>query len=292
MSFIGNKAWSALASLALVGVLAGCGISKYPGQPNLKTNGYSKIDMENLEGDGLYVYEASYDNTPGGGGVAAVITKRYPGAQTWTSNVRTGEDGSVYRVKSEYKGARVEMMAFPSINQIMMPADSSVEFFNEYDYSLNEIDSRNLAEENYFSSNRGMRKLNQAGLISFKQKLQAIMLGKPNVYGGLTYEVVSIDLDGKNFKPTKVIQIKTNLFQSAFNTNVTGEIRRDVAGFIERNFPKGFKGNVTVHLTSGEKLELKSPGRIHTPATAKAAGVNVVIRSRLELDELAKKFSN
>ena len=70
-----------LAAFAVVG-LSGCGMAVYPGQPGMVTNGYSKIDLENLDAEGLWVYEVVYDNRAGGKGVGAIVTKLYPGAQT------------------------------------------------------------------------------------------------------------------------------------------------------------------------------------------------------------------
>src|SRR5690242_1796241 len=85
----------ALFSLTLILGLSRCGIVTYPGQPGMATNNYSKIDAEYLDAAGLFFYEVSYDNRPKGVGVGAIVTKLYPGARTYTSNVRTNADGTL-----------------------------------------------------------------------------------------------------------------------------------------------------------------------------------------------------
>ena len=99
--------------VALLGIwasifLSGCGLVGYPGQAGMATNGYSKIDMEFLDASGLWTYEVSYDNREGGAGVTAIISRLYPGALTYTSNSRSGPDGTHYRHKEPYQGSTVQ----------------------------------------------------------------------------------------------------------------------------------------------------------------------------------------
>ncbi|MCX6131006.1 MAG: hypothetical protein NTX25_18350 [Proteobacteria bacterium] len=135
---------SLLGSMAMSLLLSGCAIQNYPGQPGVRTNGFAKIDMETVDESGLWVYEVSYDNSEKGGGLEQVVTKLYPGALTYTSNVRGNADGSLYRHKFPYKGAAIQMIWLPKSNTILMPPDSQVVLVVDYEKSLDEIDDRNL----------------------------------------------------------------------------------------------------------------------------------------------------
>ncbi|MEZ4749646.1 MAG: hypothetical protein R3B54_03170 [Bdellovibrionota bacterium] len=156
-------------------LLAGCGVSQYPGQPGVLTDKHSKLDIETLAGDGLYTYEASYDNRLNGPGMGAIVTKYYPGALTYTSSVRTNADGSLYRVKGAYKGARVEMISLPQQNQILLPPESTVLLFAEYELSVDEVDAQNLAEADLFTPS--WRKLSRIAKQAAEMKLAWLKAG-------------------------------------------------------------------------------------------------------------------
>jgi hypothetical protein len=256
----------------------GCGIVSYPGQPGVVTDNYSKIDMEDLEADGLYVYEVSYDNTAGGAGVGAIVTKLYPGAQTYTSNVRTNADGTTYKVKGQYNGAVVEMISLPAQNQIIMPSNSTVQFMTSYQYSLNEIDDVNKAEMNLLANG----KLTDDAVKVKRSRWEWLKAARFNPNGTLSYEVTAIELDKQKFVPSKAIAVETSVFQNSIKTNFDSKLRSEAAQFLETNFPKGFKGAAKVYLKGVNDPMPISLG-LHTPKTAEASGIKIVRNARPEL---------
>lgn len=269
-------------------VAAGCGVVEYPGQPGVVTNSYSKIDLEYLEEEGLFYYEAIYDNRPGGAGVGALITKLYPGATTYTSNVRTNADGTVYRVKGQYDAGLVQMISIPSVNQVHISPQSKVLFLVSYDQSLDEVDDRNIAEEQIFSPER-ILDLVWPGLERLRQKLEFLKSGSLLPSGNLSYEVVSLSLGDKVFRPSKSVSFETNFGQNALHSNCNAALRNEARGFLESNFPKGYHGTVLVELASGVKLPL-SLG-LDTIDTLKASGKQVIPNASEALaKEVALKF--
>jgi hypothetical protein len=253
--------------LGSIGILTtGCGIANYPGQPGLVTNGYSKIDLEVLMDDGLWVYETTYDNRSDGKGVSAIVTKLYPGARTYTTNVRTNEFGTFYRTKSPYQGASVQMISMPQSNQYVVAPDSHVMIIVDYDAPLDEVDDRNLAEEKIFtesllSESKPLSK-HALELKSFRHEL--LKLGRLNLMGNVSYEISAIEFAGKIFTPEKMIRVESNILQNGLRTNIDNKTRYDFVRFLDYNFPEGFRGEILLHV-NGEKKSFKPPMTIKTP---------------------------
>lgn len=287
-----NSSFKRMFFVLLVMGTAGCGMYNYPGQPGVRTNDFSKLDMEDLEDDGLYVYEASYDNTAKTGkGVGALITRRYPTALTYTSNARVNSEGTLYRAKLEYQGSRIEMISIPSINQVMMPPDSTVWGWLYYDTSMDEIDDRNMNEEGIFVT-QDPEKLLERGIKNIKQKYDLIRLGKLDlVRGQLSYDIKAVKFAGTTYKPAANIGISTNLSLSSIHSNVSLDTKKSFASFLETNFPKGFKGKLSLVLADGTEYEVNTMIGVHTAKTAKNAGMNVIIKTTRELEEIASRYS-
>lgn len=265
---IGTAVRGVTWGLALL--LSGCGLLKYPGQPGIVTNGYSKIDMEVLDTTGLFIYEASYDNRPGGKGVGALVTKMHPGAQTFTAAVRTNADGTLYRAKGQYLGAEVQMISLPQQGQIMMPPDSKVMLFLEYDVSLSEIDDKNVAEQALFTAGGNLASVSA----SARRQLEWLRAGRWAQDGTLSYDIEKVELGEHVFTPPQSLELKTNLQQSAvrlITNRVTGEA---FVKFLEANHPKGFKGSARFFLR-GSQSPIAIPLGVHSVATAKAAGIQI-----------------
>ncbi len=255
----------------LPGFLSSCAVSTYPGQPGLVTNGYSKIDLEVLMEDGLWVYETTYDNTPKGKGVSAIVTKLYPNARTYTTNVRTNEYGTLYRAKAPYQGGVVQMISFPLANQHVVPPDSHVMFLVDYEAPLDEVDDRNLAEEGIFSSEKldetknPAKKLTGAAMDLKTFKFNLLKAGHLDAFGNISYEVKAVDFGSKTFTPDKSVRIETNLLQTGLRTNVDQKTRGELVRFLDYHFPQGFKGNLTLHV-NGEKIPFTAPFTLKTPS--------------------------
>ncbi len=268
-------------------LLSGCGISAYPGQPGVVTNNYSKIDMESLQADGLFVYEAIYDNRPGGKGVGAIITKLYPKAQTNTSNVRTNADGTLYRVKAQYDGAEVQMIAIPSLGQVHMAPNSKVQFLISYKQSLDEVDDKNIAEEHLFKPVKALA-AEAMRIKTFRWDLLKAGRLLPN--GNLSYEVTALGMDAKQFVPSKPVLVETNLFQNSLRTNLTIEQRTEALQFLETNFPKGYQGVVKIQLKGATQPFPVRLG-IHSVKTAQAAGMQIMKDASTQMArEVAEQF--
>lgn len=259
-------------ALLLFPLITACGVVSYPGQPGVVTNGYAKVDMELLEQPGLFVYEVVYDNGPGGQGVGAIVTKLYPGARTYTSNVRTNADGTVYRAKAQYQGAKVEMIAIPALNQIYVAPDSQVQFLIGYETSLDEVDDRNLSEEGIFSG--GLQAKAQGRWHRARQLVDAIRAGTLTKRGRLAYNVVKAEMAGKIFTPSQPVSVETSLTQNAVLTDLSSSTKKEAADFLEANFPKGYRGKVHFHLSNGTKLTFSVDA--HTFKTAVASGKKVI----------------
>jgi len=261
-------------SVAMGGLFAlgGCGLLRYPGQPGVATNGYSKIDLEDLEADGLYVYEISYDNRAEGKGIGAIVTKLYPNAQTYTSNVRTNADGTLYRVKGQYDGAEVQMISIPALNQILLPPNSKITFFIEQYVSSDEVDDRNLAEEKLF---KPTETITRAGWDLRMFRWSLLRAAKLLPSGNLAYEITSLDMAEHKFTPSTAILIETNFFQNGIRTNLTPALRAEAVQFLETKFPTGYQGTVKINLKQGAPPISVKIG-IHSLKTAEAAGVKVI----------------
>lgn len=289
MRFFGQKLKvSALVlGLVLVGGI-GCGIVEYPGQPGVVTNSYSKIDLEDIGPEGLWAYEVAYDNRTGGPGVAAIVTKLYPKAKTYTSNARSNADGTFYKVKTEYAGATVQMISLPKLNQVMMPPNSQVFFWIGYSESLDEIDDRNLAEEKIFG--KGL-KLSQKALAKARQKFQLLRAGTLTGDGMLSYEVSKIMLDNVAYELPQAVIVETNVLQNGIRTNISAETKKAFRQFLENTFPKGFKGTLKA-MVKGVENPIEFGVRIHSETTARAAGIGVIHKSQSELQQLAAQMAS
>jgi hypothetical protein len=275
----------AVTGIGLCLALAHCGVATYPGQPGFATNSYSKIDLEYLDTAGLFFYEVSYDNRAGGAGVGAIVTKLYPGARTYTSNVRTNADGALYRAKGQYDGAKVEMIAMPKINQIYVAPDSEIQFLIDYEDSLDEVDDANVAEKGIFTGAQafarlGARAMNRA-MDRMKQRLQLLKAASLKRDGSLAYAVTEAKFGSEVWKPVATVNLETTFFLNAVRTDLTPEMREELAKFVEAKFPKGFKGEVSLAV-KGATAPLKFRLGVHTVKTAQASGIKVISKSSQE----------
>lgn len=261
MKCVGSRFFSLLGFLS-----TGCAIANYPGQPGLVTNGYSKIDLEVLMDDGLWVYETTYDNRPQGKGVSAIVTKLYPGARTYTTNVRTNEFGTYYRAKSPYQGASVQMISMPQTNQYVVSPDSHVMLIVDYDAPLDEVDDRNLAEEKIFTdfTDTNENKMPQRALDMQTFRHQVLKAGRLNLMGNVSYDITAVEFAGKTFTPDKIIHVESNLLQNGLRTNLDLKTRQEFVRFLDYNFPQGFRGEIFIHV-NGEKISFKPPMMLKTP---------------------------
>lgn len=244
-----------VTAVSLTFFLSACGISKYPGQPGVQTDGYSKIDMEYLDESGLFVYEAVYNNKKGGDGVAALITKFYEGARTYTSNVRTNADGSLYHVKQEYKGASIEVIAMPATQQVYLKPGSLVQLYLSYDVSMNEIDTKNISEENIFATIVPQQwiRLSQKAWESRSQLWEIARAGKLGIDGRLSYQVEKVVLGNVEIVPSAPVSVMSNVYQSGLQANLDSETRAKLISIIDENFPKGFQGTVKLYIKGQQK---------------------------------------
>jgi len=271
-------------------VLGGCGMRSYPGQPGMVTNSYSKVDLEDLEAEGLYVYEVTYDNHAHGAGVGAIVTKLYPGAQTYTSNVRTNADGTLYRNKTNYDGAVTEMISIPQENQIILPPKSTVQLLIDYSTSLDEIDDKNVVEQKLFAP-PAKASLGAHAFKAMKLRYDFLRAGRFTLKGSLAYQIQSIDLAGKIFTPSIPISVETNLFQSGVQTSLTPVIRAEAVKFIEAQFPTGFQGVMKINV-AGATAPIEIPIGIQTLKTAAASGIKIIQNaSQLMIDNVISRYN-
>ena len=268
------QGWALLGCLASGLILSNCAIQTYPGQPGVRTNGFAKIDMETVDESGLWVYEVTYDNSPSGEGVEQIVTKVYPTALTYTSNVRTKSDGTNYRHKFPYKGARIEMISIPKDGTIIIPPDSQVQVLVDYDISMDEIDDRNLSEEGLFSRPQAFveRIAEQT-----RMKWDILRAGQFTA-GKLHYTIGKVRLGNEELEfGTTPIKLSTTLSQTGVLLNVTAEHKQKMRAFINEKFPKGYTGPVELILTDGTRF--KTQLGLNTIETAKAAGKKIVIQT-------------
>lgn len=274
-----------ILGLTLAIQFSGCGIASYPGQPGVETNGYSKIDMENLDFDGLWVYEVVYDNTESGKGVGAIVTKLYPGAQTYTTNVRTNGEGTLYRHKGQLNGAEVQMISIPSLNQIHLSPNSKVGLLLGFSQSLDEVDDINKAESDLFKPQL-MAKVSRA----LQLKWQLLKLGK-FTGRGLSYEVSAVKLGEKKLSLAAPVIVETTLTQNGVRAIVSAEQREEITRFVESNFPKGYKGKADIFFAGATEPISVSLG-VNTIKTAEAAGVKIIRNASDALAlEVAARFN-
>lgn len=257
--------------------LVSCGIQNYPGQPSVKTNGFAKLDLETVDEVGLWVYEVSYDNGIDGKGVEQIVTKLYPNAQTYTSNSRTNADGTLYRHKFAYKGAKIQLISLPKEGTILMPPDSEVMILVDYDKSMDEVDDRNLNEDDLFQAPAAMLASAQEAL-SLRWRL--LKLGQFQE-GKLHYRIDRIVL-GKETLDFSLdpLRFSTSLSQTGVTLQTTRQQKLKAREFINSKFPKGYQGDVMFELGDGESIMI--PLRLQTPETLKNSGQKLIIK---ELNE-------
>lgn len=262
--------WSAFGGAALCLLSSSCAIEIYPGQPGVRTNGFAKIDMEYLDEAGLWVYEVSYDRSPGGGGVEQIVTKLYPGAFTYTSNVRTNADGSKLRHKFATQGATVQMISLPKEGTVIIPPNSQVTVSISYDKSLDEVDDRNLSEDAIFKPVADAR----AALADLRWKWDILRAGEFE-QGSLVYSITKLKFGSEELDLGK-LQVATNLSQTGVSFSATAEQKLQLRDFINQKFPKGFRGKVGIVLSQGETIEM--PLGINTIESMKANGTKVIVK--------------
>ena len=260
-------------SFALL-ALCHCGIVTYPGQTGLVTNNYAKIDMEYLDEPGLFVYETVYDNRTHGQGVGAIITKLYPGAKTYTSNVRTNAEGTLFRAKGAYDGAEVQMISIPNLHQVHVSPNSQVAFLLEYATSLDEIDETNTAEKDLFKKLEINPILPEKAFESKKFRWDLLRAGNLTPSGNLAYEITSMEMNQMKFTPTQPVTLETNFFANGLRSNLTAQTKTELIRFVEANFPKGYKGTVNMQV-KGSSTPIPMRLGVHTLKTLANSGTKV-----------------
>lgn len=268
--------WNAVLGFLLILSLSRCGIATYPGQPGFASNNYSRIDMEYLDEAGLFFYEVSYDNRPGGAGVGAIVTKLYPGARTYTSNVRTNADGTLMRAKAQYDGAKVQTISMPKLNQIYVAPDNKVQFLLDYEDSLDEVDDANVAEKGIFNGvPTSLVRLTTRAWDKVSQKFQLLKAATLHRDGSLAYAVTEVSFGTEKWKPAAPVNVETTLALNAVRAELTADLRKELSEFIETKFPKGFKGTAALKVM-GATAPLSFRVGVHTMKTAQAAGIKMV----------------
>ncbi len=277
--------------LGYVAFFSSCAYQEYPGQPGVVTNGYSKMDYEYLDYDGLWVYEVSYDNRANGPGVGAIVTKFYPGAQVNTSNVRMNEEGTLYKHKGQYDGATVQAIVIPKLNQIMMPANNAIWFFIGATESMDEIDDRNIAEEKIFTQGRASDSLLRTGYQRARRFVQVLTAGTLKRDGKLHFQVAAIELAGKKYELKEALEVQTNVLQTSITAPIKTEVKAEFRQFFETTFANGFKGKAKIFV-KGVTEPLAFALSLHTPATAKKMGFTIIpTMGQDELRRIAAQFS-
>lgn len=261
-------------SLVVTLLLSGCGIVLYPGQPGMASSSFAKLDLEILEEPGLFVYESVYDNTSNGRGVSTVITKLYPKAQTYTTNVRTNADGTLFRVRSQYNGAEIQMISIPQQNQIYLNPSHQLAFLIDYETSLDEVDEKNVAEENLFKPSP-FDSLRPQSFETKRMRWEFIKAARFLTSGNLGYEVTAVQLGEVKYTPSQPILLETSLAQNAIRTNLSKESKQEFTQFFEGNFPRGYKGKVLFQVKGTVQPVALNLG-VNTFKTAEAGGLKII----------------
>jgi hypothetical protein len=272
--FLRPRGWALLNALACSLLLSNCAIQNYPGQPGVRTNGFAKIDMETVDESGLWVYEVTYDNSPNGGGVEQIVTKLYPTAYTYTSNVRTNMDGTTYRHKFPYKGGKIEMISIPKEGTIILPPDNQIQLLVDYDISMDEIDDRNLSEEGLF----GRPQAYVARIAEQTRMKWNLLKAGEFVAGKLNYAISKVRLNKEELDfSAEPVRLSTTISQTGVMLNITAQHKQKMRAFLNEKFPKGYQGEVELVLIDGTSFKVHLG--LNTIETAKAAGKKVVIQS-------------
>ncbi len=265
--------WGLLGSMAMSLLLSSCGIQNYPGQPGVRTNGFAKLDLETVDESGLWVYEVSYDNSATGDGVEQVVTKLYPNAQTYTSNVRTNSDGTTFRHKFPYKGAKVQMISIPKDGTIILPPDSEVVVLVDYDMSMDEVDDRNLSEEGLFTRPAFAEKM----LEQTRKRWNLLKAGE-FANGKLNYSIGRVRMNKEELDFSQdPIKLSTTLSQTGILMNLSSMHKEKIRSFINEKFPKGYLGDVELVFVDGTSFKVNVG--LNTIETAKASGKKIVIQN-------------
>ena len=272
MNFL--RSLSALFYLSCLTFLGACGIVHYPGQPGMVASSFVKVDLEILEEPGLFVYEAVYDNTSAGTGVSAVITKLYPKAQTYTSNVRTNADGTLFKVKGQYNGADIQMISMPQQNQVYLNPNHQIAFLVDYDLSLDEIDDKNVAEQNLFKPS-SFQGLSPQSFETKRMRWELIKASRFLPSGNLAYEVTAVGMGGTKYVPAEPINLETSLAQNAIKTTLNTQTKQDFSQFLETHFPKGYKGKIDFYVKDSTQ-PLSFEMGVNTLKTAEASGIKII----------------
>lgn len=237
----------------VVMMLTHCAVAKYPGQPGVRTNGFSQIEREFVDEDGLWTFEVVYDNSIGGAGHIATITKLYPGAKTFTSNARSNGHGSFYRHKYPYKGALIQAIYIAKTNQMIIPEGSKVLSIVDAKLSVNEIDDRNVNEEHIFKGD--MPELpKMVDLENIKSDLAFMRAGELTRMGRLGYNLAAVRAGNHEFRFKNPVYIEASLYQQGLSTSLTSEQKSNVVYWFNDKFPTGYDGEITFELTNGTLL--------------------------------------
>ena len=271
--FLSPGGWGLLGSMAMSLLLSSCAIQNYPGQPGVRTNGFAKLDLETVDESGLWVYEVTYDNSPTGDGVEQVVTKLYPNALTYTSNVRTNSDGTTFRHKFPYKGAKVQMISIPKDGTIILPPDSEVVVLVDYDISMDEVDDRNLSEEGLFTRPAFAEKM----LEQTRMRWNLLKAGE-FANGKLNYSIGRVRMNKEELDFSQdPIKLSTTLSQTGILMNLSTNHKQKMRSFINEKFPKGYQGEVELVFVDGTSFKLNLG--LNTIETAKASGKKIVIQN-------------
>lgn len=273
----------------LIAILAtGCGIELYPGQPNVRTDNFAKIDYEIVDDLGLWVYETSYDNTYEAAGVSAVITKLYPGYKHGTSSTRQNEHGTVYRHKSDYEGAEIQMISLPNIEQIIIPRGSQVFAAISFEVSNDEIDHNNVIEGSRWAQKMTdlVTSLSNAAAKIKKFRWGLIKAAQMSANGDLNYEVTALQIGDRKFIPSESVSVTTNLSQSYVRVDLNDKLKTEFVQFFDKHFPTGYKGDVGIHLAEKHNAQpLNIKVGINTIHSLKKQGKKVVENASPKLVE-------
>ncbi|MCB0416452.1 MAG: hypothetical protein KDD39_02300, partial [Bdellovibrionales bacterium] len=183
------------------------------------------------------------------------------------------------------KGARVEMISLPQQNQILLPPESTVLLFAEYDLSMDEVDSQNIAEADLFTPS--WRSLTQIAKEAARMKLAWLKAAELGERATLQYRVSKVRLGNVEYTPATSVLIQSPFAQNGMQVQPKREQLLEFVDFFEANFPKGYKGKIEFELDSGKLVALTMG--LHSRKTAKEAGIQVVENSTQEALEAALK---
>jgi hypothetical protein len=206
--------------------------------------------------------------------VGAIVTKLYPQAKTYTSNVRTNADGTLYRSKTEYEGAQIQMISLPNLGQINLSPNHQLVFFVDYVTSMDETDDKNIAESGLFKLSNLTPELSLRAFESKKMRWDLLRAGRLLLNGNLAYEVVGLEMNQIKFTPVQSVQVETSFFGNAVRAQFSPQVKADLVQFIETHFPKGFHGTVSLTVRGSSETLSMNLG-VNTLKTLENSGVKV-----------------